>query len=183
MIDRMRTMRRQEPGRPAAAFAIIAAIFGAALIIKVLPPAAHEAIVSPSLRVLPSRALLIWATDSPFASAVAAGPTRATARFAVTNTLPRRNAGLDIVEPVETLGQVALTFERDPGQAPVLPAKTLMLLASPVAAAADPLEVAAAASPLVMPLAKTGSALRVAFSKTSSAIKAAASGTAGVFSP
>jgi hypothetical protein len=76
---------------------------------------------------------------------------------------------------------VALTFDRDPGEAPVLPSAAPMLLGLPTTVAAVPAEIADSNSLFISPFTRTGSALRVAFVKTGSAIKAAASGTAGVF--
>jgi hypothetical protein len=100
----------------------------------------------------------------------------------VASTLPRSGVEREVPR-IETIAAVPLTFDRDPGNAPVLPATTLSLVAPPseVEAVAPEMESLTGNSPLVMPFAKTGSALRFAFVKTGSAIKAAASGTAGVF--
>jgi hypothetical protein len=193
MIDTMRTPRRppsrralrrasREPGKPAAALAIIATIFAIALVIKLLPPATREALLQVATRDLPSRAVSIWIESPvaiPRAELSGPAPTRAEPHTAQTYVAPA---------PVETIAELPLTFDRDPGVAPilpVLPAASFTPVALPIEVAAAPagIETETSGSPLVMPFAKTGSALRFAFVKTGSAIKAAASGTAGVFVP
>ena len=201
MIDPMRTWRRrpsrpplrrasQERGKPAAALAIIATIFATALIIRLLPSSARQALLLETPE-LPSRALVIWSAGPEPVSAravlrfgsrdVTAAPVEAWPQPLV-NTLP---------QPVAASlpgGFAGRSAEREggpfnPAQPPVLSAASFLPVALPEEIIAMPagIEIESSNSPLVMPFAKTGSALRFAFVKTGGAIKAAASGTAGVF--
>lgn len=172
---------RRDPGKPAAALAIIASIFATGLIINVIPTASRDASIPITSRDLPSRALLAWTPDPPLAFAVTPSTPPFNGRGLIAMRLPRRNATLDGAPAVETLREISLTLDRDPGEAPLLDATTVLPLALPRDAVLERPAVGDPGSPLVMPFAKTSSALRMAFSKTGSAIKAAASGTAGVF--
>jgi hypothetical protein len=174
-----RTGRRagHEPGKPAAALAIIATIFATALVIKLLPPATRSALLQVTTRDLSSRAVAIW-SESP-----AAIPQSMWSFQAPAAVKPRPVTIAVEPPPVETAVAVPFMFDPDPGKAPALDATALLLVAlpievEPVSAGIEP---EPGTSPLVMPFARTGSALRLAFVKTGSAIKAAASGTAGVF--
>jgi len=171
-------LRRASPerGNPAAALTLIAAIFAIAFTIRLLPPATRQALLPVAHRDLPSRALLIWDAHAPSVSE--ASRLRA-ARFGESGSVRQVR---DLPTPVEpTAAAVQLTFDVDPGDAPLIPATPLMPIALPMASAPVHAEIEITDSLLVMPFTKTGSALRVAFAKTGSAIKAAASGTAGVF--
>jgi hypothetical protein len=168
----MRT-RRQEQGHPAAALAIIAAIFATALIIKLLPPVTRNAVSPVAARALPARAVSIW-SESP------AAVSRAALALHASTAIERPPAATAVEPPpVEIIAAVALTFAPDPGHAPVLQARVWPLVApaSAVAPAPAGLEPEPGNSLLAMPFARTGSALRFAFVRTGSAIKAAVSGT------
>ena len=177
MIGDMRTLRRKEPGKPAAALAIIATIFATALVIKLLPPVTRQVLEQITTRSLQAQAVSIWA-ESPAAisrpDVAVAAPTLLEARALSITVAPAA------IEPAIAF---PLTVDGQPTEAPLLPAATFTLVALPMEVPAVPAEIdiEANVSPLVFPFAKTGSALRFAFAKTGSAIKAAASGTAGVF--
>ena len=178
MIGDMRTLRRQEAGKPAAALAIIATIFATALVIKLLPPATRQALVQITNRGVPARPLSVWA-ESPAAAS------RAELFPATPALLEARPAAISVVPAAaHVITELPMTFESKPPGAPMLlQAETFTLVALPMEVAAEPAgtEIETSTSPLMVPFAKTGSALRFAFVKTGSAIKAAASGTAGVF--
>ena len=189
MIPDMRTFRRppsrhalrragNERGKPAAALAIITTIFAVAVVIKLLPPATREALLPLAVSELRSRALTIW---TPGHTPVAAEMTTPSPRTEIRE--PEIAVASVQQMPVETpTTELPLTFDHDPGLAPILQAAAFMPVALATEVTAEPAEIETTGnSPLVMPFAKTGSALRLAFVKTGGAIKAAASGTAGVF--
>lgn len=180
MYDPRMPAPRRDRGNPTAALALIASIFAVGFVIKLLPPPAREALLDPvAHRDLPSRALLVWSPSAPPAFAVQASERRSRSRAVapIVNSLPR-SAQREGGEPT---GDVLLTFDRDPGEAPRLPATLSKGLTLPMAIDAVHAQTEIGDSRLAAPFTKTGSALRVAFVKTGSAIKAAASGTAGVF--
>ena len=157
----MRALRRREQGKPAAALAIIATIFAIAFAIKLLPPATRHVLLPVAHHDLPSRALLIWNAHAPSVSKVSR--LRA-ARFGEAGSARQVR---DFPAPVEpTAAAVQLTFDFDPGAAPLIPATSLMPVALPMASAPVHAEIEISDSRLVMPFTKTGSALRIAFVKT-----------------
>ena len=178
MIGNMRTLRSKEPGKPAAALAIITTIFAVAIVIKQLPPATREALLPMTVSDLPARALTIWtASHTPVAPEMMTSPPRTEIREPEIVVTSVEQAPVETATP-----ELPLTFDRDPGVAPLLQSTSFMPVALATEVTAESAEIETTGnSPLVMPLAKTGSALRFAFVKTGSAIKAAASGTAGVF--
>ena len=195
----MRTLRRPEPGKPAAALAIIATIFATALIIKLLPPSTRHALVitAPDL---PSRALVIWSAETaPVSARSLTADSHETVPGQVLHASPQPLMEILPRTVAQSLPSrlVGRSAEREGGsperegetsnssESSLLPAANFTVVALPIEVAAEPAgsEMGNSGSPLVMPLAKTGSALRFAFAKTGSAIKAAASGTAGVFVP
>lgn len=154
MIAVMRTVQRHEQGKPAAGLAIIAAIFAAALTIKLLSPATRDAVLLVAEPELPSRALLIFTTaPEPVSSAEVSMPVSA------------REA-----PSVETTIVQLLTFDTDPGEAPRLSAATLMPAPLPLTAMAVPPEREARRSPVASAFTTTRSAFRLAVVKTGEAL-------------
>jgi hypothetical protein len=177
----MRTVRRQEQGKPAAALAIIATIFAAAVAIKLLPPATRDARLPVTQPTLPSRALLIWSSPERVSAArvpiLPPRPVRHIAQRedeAATSDIPPIFENLPGDAPTQVEAPV-------PNEAPLLASRGLIPVAPLMTAAAEPAETEIGSSPLVSAVTKTGSALRLAFVKAGHGIKAAASGTAGVF--
>jgi hypothetical protein len=126
MIGRMRTSRPREQGKPAAALAIIATIFATGLMIKALPPATRSQLLQGTTEDLPSSGVSIW-SESPAAAA------RFDQRFPSPAPL-KAQAVMIAAEPppMEIIAAMPLTFDPDPGKAPILQASALSLVALPI---------------------------------------------------